>query len=275
MLNTPPHEKRAGPEVSFRSFMVPLPPLRDGGRALPIPSFRQTCLPLILDAPDCICSPGRLLLGVVQSGATAEWRHAQVISIHAPRMGCDADVPVGLYGGQISIHAPHAGCDRLRDVVLVDAEGISIHAPHAGCDVVVRQRRKVGADISIHAPHAGCDCCCTCRTPASMYFNPRTPCGVRLLRPARSSAWRRFQSTHPMRGATVCSANDVSGAVISIHAPHAGCDVKVALGEHQRRISIHAPHAGCDDDYTKAYARNSEFQSTHPMRGATICIDGL
>ena len=63
MLNTPPHEKRAGPEVSFRSFMVPLPPLRDGGRALPIPSFRQTCLPLILDAPDCICSPGRLLLG--------------------------------------------------------------------------------------------------------------------------------------------------------------------------------------------------------------------
>lgn len=43
--------------------MVPLPPLRDGGRALPIPSFRQTCLPLILDAPDCICSPGRLLLG--------------------------------------------------------------------------------------------------------------------------------------------------------------------------------------------------------------------
>lgn len=101
--------------------MVPLPPLRDGGRALPISSFRQTCLPLILDAPDCICSPGRLLLGVVQSGATAEWRHAQVISIHAPRAGCDAAAkfrvaPIAYFNPRTPYGVrPHTGCDGKFD----------------------------------------------------------------------------------------------------------------------------------------------------------------
>ncbi len=179
MLNTPPHEKRAGPEVSFRSFMVPLPPLRDGGRALPIPSFRQTCLPLILDAPDCICSPGRLLLGVVQSGATAEWRHAQVISIHAPRAGCDWSV-----------------MDEVPELV---------------------------------------------------HFNPRTPCEVRRCISSQNTTSIRFQSTHPVRGATQQPSSESRRLPISIHAPHTGCD-RDAI-QHQRQpgaISIHAPHTGCD-----------------------------
>ena len=79
----------------------------------------------------------------------------------------------------ISIHAPRAGCDDDLNggyIVLV----ISIHAPRAGCDQV-RGRVRHRPAISIHAPRAGCD------TAAEMqaiwdknYFNPRTPCGVRL-----------------------------------------------------------------------------------------------
>ena len=57
---------------------------------------------------------------------------------------------------------------------------ISIHAPLAGCDSV-DQRHGLGAAISIHAPLAGCDTVSILFMPRVTYFNPRTPCGVRLV----------------------------------------------------------------------------------------------
>ena len=72
------------------------------------------------------------------------------------------------------------------------------------------------------ATHAGIFAVCMRRN-----FNPRTPCGVRH--------WTTEYA--------------VFHTVISIHAPHAGCDRIAALestvGGHG--ISIHAPHAGCDE----------------------------
>jgi len=56
-------------------------------------------------------------------------------------------------------------------------------------------------------------------------FNPRTPCGVRLVKYCKNKKY-------------VC---------ISIHAPHAGCD-----------LVLQAQDPG-----------DRGFQSTHPMRGAT------
>ncbi len=93
-------------------------------------------------------------------GATLRVGHARcrvVISIHAPREGCDLISPITLHcSATISIHAPREGCDwRLRDVVARVL--ISIHAPREGCDVLIS--------------------------------DPPTPSV-------------RFQSTHPVRGAT-------------------------------------------------------------------------
>jgi len=34
-------------------------------------------------------------------------------------------------------------------------------------------------------------------------------------------------------------------------------------------ISIHAPHAGCDQNSGLKSSEKKQFQSTHPMRGAT------
>ena len=123
---------------------------------------------------------------------------------------------------------------------------ISIHAPLAGCDYRVRNF-PFAPRISIHAPLAGCD--------SSLYL---------LFQP------RRFQSTHPLRGATRSHpAQEAAkmnfnprtpcgvrrqfhhlarrGDKISIHAPLAGCD---CTGHRNtaafRLISIHAPLAGCD-----------------------------
>ena len=78
-------------------------------------------------------------------------------------------------------------------------------------------------------------------------FDPRTPCGVRLFPVKQAVTVAAFQSTHPMRGATLdlCLSGLIS------------------------QISIHAPHAGCDTCAQKYTYTGFAFQSTHPMRGAT------
>ena len=83
-------------------------------------------------------------------------------------------------------------------------------------------------------------------TRAITNFNPRTPCGVRppACAPLRGKA--PFQSTHPMRGATPTGVCGVCRWPISIHAPHAGCDRGCRVYPPAHGISIHAPHAGCD-----------------------------
>ena len=90
----------------------------------------------------------------------------------------------------ISIHAPRAGCDRALRQQREMTQAISIHAPRAGCD----KRLGVGIDgvpISIHAPRAGCDAGQSPRVFSLAYFNPRTPCGVRPHAPALPRSSRR------------------------------------------------------------------------------------
>ena len=87
--------------------MAPLLPLRDGVRTLPISSFRQSMPSFYMNAPDCICSPGRLPLGAFCAGRDdleRESLHDDRISIRAPRAGCD------------KVHAPRPrrSRDRLR-----------------------------------------------------------------------------------------------------------------------------------------------------------------
>ena len=60
-------------------------------------------------------------------------------------------------------------------------------------------------------------------------------------------AQSKFQSTHPLRGATF----------------------RRLLVIQQIQISIHAPLAGCDLFLVSGAAHLSIFQSTHPLRGAT------
>ena len=85
------------------------------------------------------------------------------------------------------------------------------------------------------------------------------------------SAPRRFQSTRPMRGATKPSFPAPRPTMISIHAPHAGRDCRGSrLRGRCGQISIHAPHAGRDGLPCVTPTRPVRFQSTRPMRGATV-----
>ena len=80
---------------------------------------------------------------------------------------------------------------------------ISIHAPHAGRDLT-QPDTLVALIISIHAPHAGRDRWTVHSSGGWQYFNPRAPCGARLI----------------------LAVHQVSNVHISIHAPHAGRDSK-------------------------------------------------
>ena len=102
--------------------------------------------------------------------------------------------------------------------------GISIHAPRAGCDTVHHCYPAGMYPISIHAPRAGCDCREPDRADRGRNFNPRTPCGVRQAAATKKGFMSEFQSTHPVRGATMRLAGTYNQAFISIHAPRAGCD---------------------------------------------------
>ena len=126
---------------------------------------------------------------------------------------------------------------------------------------------------------------------SACYFNPRTPCGVRRIVCKWGHSELKFQSTHPLRGATTdLLYPEIAAAFQSTH-PLRGATDPPDGRELIQQISIHAPLAGCDfwrptpcpDDRhfnprTPCGVRHShpaaaraalQFQSTHPLRGAT------
>ena len=120
-------------------------------------------------------------------------------------------------------------------------------------------------DISIHAPLAGRDSPPTPPRGTRTHFNPRAPCGARRQRPHHAKCGHdfnprapcgarpvgqnllrydaEFQSTRPLRGATVSVAVRhlfISG--ISIHAPLAGRDSPNTPDKiHARNFNPRAP----------------------------------
>ena len=101
------------------------------------------------------------------------------------------------------------------------------------------------------------------------YFNPRSPYGERQSGQSRDPAGLRFQSTLPLRGATLISCKAIQfgkyfnprspygerlfwgltfnmSRRISIHAPLTGSDKPPQGIPDDRYISIHAPLTGSD-----------------------------
>ena len=140
------------------------------------------------------------------------------------------------------------GVRRAKRVVVPPTIFISIHAPRAGCDARLPEERWKDI-ISIHAPRAGCD---TSRATSFArhrpYFNPRTPCGVRLALPRTQYCRPQFQSTHPVRGAT--TTRGFRRAVARFQSTH--------------------PVRGATPSRAPPVISFRIFQSTHPVRGATI-----
>ena len=130
-----------------------------------------------------------------------------LISIHAPRVGCDGGFPGPTRTADLFQSTHPVWGATLRGGRLIPLPGISIHAPRVGCDGCAEQGQPAaeifqsthpvwGAtlrpihqedtlEISIHAPRVGCDPLRWSTPPEPWNFNPRTPCGVRRKAPQR------------------------------------------------------------------------------------------
>ena len=126
-----------------------------------------------------------------------------------------------------------------------------------------------GSRISIHAPLTGSDNRSRRFGRCRLYFNPRSPYGERHESTAQIEADLQFQSTLPLRGATLVEPVETVPPTISIHAPLTGSDrtndednavsanfnprspygerpLMEALDQEGWAISIHAPLTGSD-----------------------------
>ncbi len=147
-----------------------------------------------------------------------------MISIHAPRAGSDEIVGLIVTVGMISIHAPRAGSDSCytaglynpahfnprspcgerhdRDRHSGSRDAISIHAPRAGGDDVQYIHYSLFMEFQSTPPVRGA----TGRRGGAAAdmgdFNPRPPCGGRLVVEQINVTVKGFQSTPPVRGAT-------------------------------------------------------------------------
>ena len=117
--------------------------------------------------------------------------------------------------------------------------------PMRGATVPVCDRRLCVV-ISIHAPHAGRDVLYTAHNAGTGHFNPRAPCGARPRRLIRPTPRPTFQSTRPVRGATIFSPASVLLALFQSTRPVRGATSKKPITELRCQISIHAPRAGRD-----------------------------
>ena len=114
-----------------------------------------------------------------------------------------------------------------------------------------RLRRLQQHNISIHAPRAGGDNGgCSHKITARPHFNPRPPCGGR-------------PGDDPDRK---------SVGWISIHAPRAGGDIEAAQENAFMSDFNPRPPCGGRPAGRRTYAGPLTFQSTPPVRGATVKI---
>ena len=184
----------------------------------------------------------------VRPGPQTAGDAAPPISIHAPRVGCDAcrasaRVVVSNFNPRTpcGVRHPLAGAVKGQhgDFNPRTPCGVRLPGPGGG---------QSGQKISIHAPRVGCDWRSSTAAAMVHYFNPRTPCGVRPHLP-----------------------KDLLGQQsISIHAPRVGCDD----GFYQvvRYTDDFNPRTPCGvrlGTYRANSHNHAGFQSTHPVWGAT------
>ena len=171
-----------------------------------------------------------------------------IISIHAPRAGCDGILVASVLNLiifqsthpvrgatyaclwrsdssiSISIHAPRAGCDTATPTAAGTITVFQSTHPVRGATREVKLRRIEHA-ISIHAPRAGCDRYPSRLTSSARNFNPRTPCGVRLREILENCQIINFNPRTPCGVRQKRGSGYRADRKISIHAPRAGCDV--------------------------------------------------
>ena len=166
----------------------------------------------------------------------------------------------------------YAPCGARRDFLATDelADLISIHAPLAGRDHYRRDNRYLRRDFNPRAP-------CGARHNwygkigvAEQDFNPRAPCGARPVGSLGGMGYAYFNPRAPCGARPVTFSIVLPPIVISIHAPLAGRDrFRCAIAANLTKFQSTRPLRGATlPAYINLIAEHT-FQSTRPLRGAT------
>ncbi len=163
---------------------------------------------------------------------------------------------------------------------------ISIHAPLTGSDCNQGPSTQAKINFNPRSPY-GERRCIPQEKAIGYYFNPRSPYGERLYMFSQSFDVDKFQSTLPLRGATMYLRYVGALHFISIHAPLTGSD-RVYFDVHQTfsdfnprspygerlkplgdspsriDISIHAPLTGSDRHSIGQIADQKHFNPRSP-----------
>ena len=120
---------------------------------------------------------------------------------------------------------PRTPCGVRRTAFSLTTPIVGFQSTHSlrsatGCELRPCEMFKV----SIHALLAECDSALNALSRRMVCFNPRTPCGVRLLEEAKLFLNILFQSTHSLRSATTLQSLLFCRINVSIHALLAECD---------------------------------------------------
>ena len=129
----------------------------------------------------------------------------------------------GWYDDIVSIHAPREGCDEAYIRVVYRLIVFQFTHPGRGATPCIGTCR-LSDDVSIHAPREGCDDRAITNITNPISFNSRTPGGVRRACCLPRYLPLMFQFTHPGRGATASGDACRRRYDVSIHAPREGCD---------------------------------------------------
>ena len=241
--------------------MVPLPPLRDGARALPISSFRQSMPSFDTRCPGLHLQPG----ASVVLGCVGELPGSRCTDFNprapcgARQVPCVADANRTLFQSTRPVWGattwrtrrrtcstyfnPRAPCGARLYIHRSGRRkaGISIHAPRVGRDPGGRHVQQPD-QISIHAPRVGRDGICGFAESSVHNFNPRAPCGARPEERQIIHTSASFQSTRPVWGATIFVKLSIHFSKISIHAPRVGRDAALAKNNpHAWNFNPRAP----------------------------------
>ena len=175
-------------------------------------------------------------------------RQLKQVSIHAPREGCDK---LERYSGskekEFQFTHPGRGATMTREEVKAQL-AVSIHAPREGCDTDAHFWMRGLPQVSIHAPREGCD--------YTKLSDDRV---------------KRFQFTHPGRGATSVHTLQTSAKrSFNSRTPGGVRPYRTSSLQKKPGVSIHAPREGCDLVPPRFMLSDETFQFTHPGRGATL-----
>ena len=159
----------------------------------------------------------------------------------------------------------------LGDVVFLT---ISIHAPREGCDSLLVCTRSACVPFQSTHPARGATRGWVWCSPRRRNFNPRTPRGVRRPEPQRLKPMSDFNPRTPRGVRPPTKGIMLGGFFISIHAPREGCDSRCPQPELPKtQFQSTHPARGATRISTHCCV-TCTFQSTHPARGATRCSRG-